>query len=166
MFAGRAIPAAKPSFNLPLRTSAIAKRPLAGENVLFERFIRVKREEPPDIDINFEHQRREEGRQCIFRKYGRDRAAITGVVTSYRTKSALRDVGKALGFPLETVERLAKTAYGNEEQWMTGCNARFAGCVASWNEVRRLRIGLRPLLRRRHELRQVRYAPFPIVVEL
>ncbi|MDQ0085023.1 DNA polymerase III alpha subunit [Variovorax boronicumulans] len=53
-------------------------------------------------------------------KYGRDRAAITGVVTSYCTKSALRDVGNALGFPLETVERLAKTPCGNEEQWITG----------------------------------------------
>ncbi|WP_307616887.1 hypothetical protein [Variovorax boronicumulans] len=58
--------------------------------------------------------------QHIFMKYGRDRAAITGVVTSYCTKSALRDVGNALGFPLETVERLAKTPCGNEEQWITG----------------------------------------------
>ncbi|WP_307601810.1 error-prone DNA polymerase [Variovorax boronicumulans] len=88
-------------------------------NVLFERFISVERKEPPDIDIDFEHQRREEVMQYIFRKYGRDRAAITGVVTSYRTKSALRDVGKALGFPIGTVERLAKTAYGNEEQWIS-----------------------------------------------
>ncbi|MDM0116229.1 error-prone DNA polymerase [Variovorax sp. J22R133] len=88
-------------------------------NVLFERFISVERKEPPDIDIDFEHQRREEVMQYIYRKYGRDRAAITGVITSYRTKSSLRDVGKALGFPLETVERLAKTAYGNEKEWIT-----------------------------------------------
>ncbi|MEJ8852505.1 error-prone DNA polymerase [Variovorax rhizosphaerae] len=88
-------------------------------NVLFERFISVERKEPPDIDIDFEHQRREEVMQYIYRKYGRDRAAITGVITSYRTKSSLRDVGKALGFALETVERLAKTAYGNEKEWIS-----------------------------------------------
>ncbi|MBN8750914.1 MAG: error-prone DNA polymerase [Variovorax sp.] len=91
-------------------------------NVLFERFISVERREPPDIDIDFEHQRREEVMQYIYRKYGRHRAALTGVITSYRTKSALRDVGKALGFPLEVVERLAKTAYGIEGQaWI--CDA-------------------------------------------
>ena len=87
-------------------------------NVLFERFISVERKEPPDIDIDFEHQRREEVMQYIYKKYGRDRAAITGVITSYRTKSSLRDVGKALGFPLETVELLAKTAYGTEGVWI------------------------------------------------
>ncbi|MEB0059338.1 error-prone DNA polymerase [Variovorax sp. LG9.2] len=87
-------------------------------NVLFERFISVERKEPPDIDIDFEHQRREEVMQYIYKKYGRDRAAITGVITSYRTKSSLRDVGKALGFPLETVERLANGAYGIEGQWI------------------------------------------------
>jgi error-prone DNA polymerase len=88
-------------------------------NVLFERFISVERREPPDIDIDFEHQRREEVIQYIYRKYGRERAALTGVITSYRTKSALRDVGKALGMPIETVERLAKTAYGTEAQWIS-----------------------------------------------
>jgi error-prone DNA polymerase len=87
--------------------------------VLFERFIRVKRTGPPDIDINFECQRREERMQHIFLKYCRDRAAIIGVVTSYCTKTALRDVGNALSFPLETVERLAKTPCGKEEQWIT-----------------------------------------------
>ena len=81
---------------------------------LFERFISKERNEPPDIDVDFEHQRREEVMQYIYRKYGRHRAALTGVVTSYRTKSAIRDVGKALGFPLEVVERLAKSAYGIE----------------------------------------------------
>ncbi|MDM0110249.1 error-prone DNA polymerase [Variovorax sp. J22R24] len=88
-------------------------------NVLFERFISVERKEPPDIDIDFEHQRREEVVQYIYRKYGRDRAALTGVVIAYRSKSAIRDVGKALGFALEVVDRLAKTAYGNELQWVS-----------------------------------------------
>ena len=88
-------------------------------NVLFERFISVERKEPPDIDIDFEHQRREEVMQYIYRKYGRDRAALTGVVIAYRSKSAIRDVGKALGFLLEVVDRLAKTAYGTDQQWIS-----------------------------------------------
>ena len=77
-------------------------------SVLFERFISKERNEPPDIDIDFEHQRREEVMQYLYNKYGRDRAALTGVVTTYRPKSAVRDVGKALGFPLETVDAIAK----------------------------------------------------------
>jgi error-prone DNA polymerase len=78
-------------------------------SVLFERFISKERNEPPDIDIDFEHERREEVIQYLYQKYGRDRAALTGVVISYRPKSAIRDVGKALGFDLETLERLAKS---------------------------------------------------------
>ena len=77
-------------------------------SVLFERFISKERNEPPDIDIDFEHERREEVLQYLYAKYGRDRAAITGVVISYRPKSAIRDVGKALGFSLETVDAIAK----------------------------------------------------------
>ncbi|MEO5794680.1 MAG: error-prone DNA polymerase [Rhodoferax sp.] len=76
--------------------------------VLFERFISRERNEPPDIDIDFEHERREEVLQYLYTKYGRDRAALTGVVICYRPKSAIRDVGKALGFPLETLDVLAK----------------------------------------------------------
>ena len=77
-------------------------------SVLFERFISKERNEPPDIDIDFEHERRNEVLQYLHRKYGRDRAAITGVVQTYRPKSAIRDVGKALGFSLETVDAIAK----------------------------------------------------------
>jgi error-prone DNA polymerase len=77
-------------------------------SVLFERFISKERNEPPDIDIDFEHERREEVLQYLYTKYGRDRAAITGVVISYRPKSAIRDVGKALGFSPETVDAIAK----------------------------------------------------------
>jgi error-prone DNA polymerase len=88
-------------------------------NVLFERFISEERLEAPDIDIDFEHQRREEAMQYIYEKYGRDRAALTAVAISYRTKSALRDVGKAMGVPDETIERLAKTAYGTDEKWIS-----------------------------------------------
>ena len=76
--------------------------------VLFERFISRERDEPPDIDVDFEHQRREEVIQYIYRKYGRDRAALTATVICYRPRSALRDVGKALGLDLTQVDRLVK----------------------------------------------------------
>ncbi|CAN0423926.1 unnamed protein product, partial [Phaeothamnion confervicola] len=72
-------------------------------NGLFERFISRERNEPPDIDVDFEHDRREEVIQYIYEKYGRDRAAIAATVISYRSKSALRDLGRALGFSLEQV---------------------------------------------------------------
>ena len=105
-------------------------------SVLFERFISVERREPPDIDIDFEHQRREEVMQYIYRKYGRDRAALTGVVTSYRTKSALRDVGKALGFAIDRVEQLTKTAYGTPEQWISDACLQECGLDPSAKRVR------------------------------
>ncbi|MCC6427308.1 MAG: error-prone DNA polymerase [Phycisphaerales bacterium] len=78
-------------------------------SVLFERFISKERNEPPDIDIDFEHERREEVLQYIYSKYGRERAALTAEVISYRGKSAIRDVGKALGLSLDLVDRLAKS---------------------------------------------------------
>ena len=77
--------------------------------MLFERFISRERDEPPDIDVDFEHERREEVIQYLYRKYGRERAALTATVITYRPKSALRDVGKALGFDLDQVDRLAKS---------------------------------------------------------
>ncbi len=77
-------------------------------DVLFERFISKERNEPPDIDIDFEHERREEVIQYIYAKYGRDRAAICAEVISYRGRSAVRDVGKALGLPLDVIDRVAK----------------------------------------------------------
>lgn len=76
-------------------------------DMLFERFMSRERNEPPDIDIDFEHERREEVIQYIYAKYGRDRAAIAAEVISYRGRSAIRDVGKALGFGLDTVDSLA-----------------------------------------------------------
>jgi error-prone DNA polymerase len=77
-------------------------------NVLFERFISKERDEPPDIDIDFEHERREEVIQHLYQKYGRDRAALTAEVISYRGRSAVRDVGKAMGLSLDAVAALAK----------------------------------------------------------
>jgi len=77
--------------------------------MLFERFISKERNEPPDIDVDFEHERREEVIQYLYAKYGRERAALAATVISYRPKSAMRDVGKALGFDLEQVDRLSKS---------------------------------------------------------
>jgi len=76
--------------------------------LLFERFISKERDEPPDIDVDFEHERREEVIQYIYGKYGRHRAALTAEVITYRSRSAIRDVGKALGLSLDCVDRLAK----------------------------------------------------------
>ena len=81
--------------------------------MLFERFVSKERNEPPDIDVDFEHQRREEVIQYIYAKYGRERAALAAAVITYRTRSALRDAGRALGFPLESIDRLA----GNLAWW-------------------------------------------------
>src|SRR2546430_6168120 len=78
-------------------------------NMLFERFVSKERNEPPDIDVDFEHQRREEVIQYVYRKYTRSRAALAATVICYRAKSALRDVGKALGFPPEEIDRAAKS---------------------------------------------------------
>ncbi|HUO95318.1 MAG TPA: PHP domain-containing protein, partial [Steroidobacteraceae bacterium] len=77
--------------------------------LLFERFISKERGEPPDIDIDFEHQRREEVIQHIYEKYGRERAAIAATVISYRRRSAMRDVGKVLGLSLEQVDALSRS---------------------------------------------------------
>src|SRR5438477_5678183 len=76
-------------------------------STLFERFISRERNEPPDIDVDFEHQRREEVMQYVYKKYGRDRAALAATLITYRPKSAVRDVGKALGLDLAQVDRLA-----------------------------------------------------------
>jgi error-prone DNA polymerase len=77
-------------------------------DLLFERFISAARNEPPDIDIDFEHERREEVIQYVYQKYGRDRAAMTAEVITYRGRSAVRDVGKAMGLGLDTVDQMAK----------------------------------------------------------
>jgi len=86
-------------------------------SLLFERFISAERNEPPDIDVDFEHQRREEVIQYIYRKYGRHRTALTAVVICYRPRSALRDVGRALGIDLQRIELLSKSM-----NWFDGRN--------------------------------------------
>jgi error-prone DNA polymerase len=83
--------------------------------MLFERFISKERNEPPDIDVDFEHERREEVIQYLYHKYGRERAALAATVICYRPRSALRDVGKALGVTPAAIDRLAKSI-----QWWDG----------------------------------------------
>ena len=88
--------------------------------MLFERFISRERDEPPDIDVDFEHERREEVIQYVYRKYGRDRAALAATVITYRPRSAIRDMGKALGFSLTQVDQLARnTAWWDNPEGFT-----------------------------------------------
>ena len=81
-------------------------------DLLFERFVSAERNEPPDIDVDFEHERREEVIQYIYAKYGRHRAGLTATVVSYRPRSAIREAGKALGLSEDTVDILARTVWG------------------------------------------------------
>jgi error-prone DNA polymerase len=85
--------------------------------LLFERFISSARNEPPDIDVDFEHERREEVIQYIYRKYGRDRAAIVATVTQQHQKGAMRDVGKAMGLSTDTVNRLSGAIWQFTDEW-------------------------------------------------
>jgi len=91
-------------------------------DVLFERFVSRERNEAPDIDVDFEHERREEVLQYLYAKYGRDRAGMTAEVITYRPRSAIRDVGRALGLPPEAIDRLAKRIdhWGGREQGAGG----------------------------------------------
>jgi len=84
----------------------------ARSNLLFERFMSPERHEPPDIDVDFEHERREEVIQAIYERYGREHAAMVSEVICYRGKSALREVGKAWGLSLDQVDRLSMTITG------------------------------------------------------
>jgi error-prone DNA polymerase len=88
-------------------------------DLLFERFISKERLEPPDIDVDFEHSRREEVMQYVYRRYGRHRAAIIATVIHYRPRSAIRDVGKALGLTEDMTAALADTVWGS---WGSGLN--------------------------------------------
>src|SRR5437016_9363143 len=88
-------------------------------DLLFERFISKERLEPPDIDVDFEHSRREEVMQYVYRRYGRHRAAIIATVIHYRPRSAIRDVGKALGLTEDVTAALANTVWGS---WGKGLN--------------------------------------------
>jgi len=88
--------------------------------LLFERFISSARNEPPDIDVDFEHERREEIIQYIYDKYGRDRAAIVATVTQQHQKGAIRDVGKAMGLSVDTINRLSGSLWEYTDEWFEG----------------------------------------------
>ncbi len=99
-------------------------------DLLFARFVSKERSEPPDIDIDFENDRREEVIQYIYNKYGRDHAALTGTIISYKARSAIRDVGKVFGLSLEVVDQLARALH------------RWTGTLLSFEELRAM--GLDP----------------------
>ncbi len=85
-------------------------------DLLFERFISAERDEPPDIDVDFEHERREEVIQYIYQKYGRERAGLAATIISYRARSAVRDVGKAMGLSEDLVGVLARQTWGSSRK--------------------------------------------------
>jgi error-prone DNA polymerase len=96
-------------------------------DVLFERFVSRERNEAPDIDVDFEHERREEVLQYLYEKYGRERAGLTAEAICYRTRSAVRDVGKALGFSLDRVDALAKQVEGHHREMKLAERCRQVG---------------------------------------
>ncbi|MDP1867689.1 MAG: error-prone DNA polymerase [Bradyrhizobium sp.] len=96
-------------------------------DLLFERFISRERLEPPDIDVDFEHSRREEVMQYVYRRYGRHRAAIIATVIHYRPRSAIRDVGKALGLTEDVTAALADTVWGSWGKGLNEMQVRQAG---------------------------------------
>ena len=113
---------------------------------LFERFISKERNEPPDIDVDFEHRRREEVIQYIYKKYGRERAALAATVICYRPRSAVRDVAKALGLAPEEAAVLARAARHAGREGLTGDLLREAGLDPRRPELRRLRVLVRDLI--------------------
>ena len=99
-------------------------------DLLFERFVSAARNEPPDIDVDFEHERREEVIQYLYRKYGRSRAGLTATVITYRTRSAVRDAGKALGLSEDAISALLGTVWGSSSERIPEQQAKAAGLDA------------------------------------
>jgi error-prone DNA polymerase len=99
----------------------------APSDLLFERFVSAARDEPPDIDVDFEHERREEVIQYIYDRYGRARAGLAATVIRYRPKSAIRDVGKVLGLSLDLVGKLADVVWGRGRDGLEERHVREAG---------------------------------------
>jgi error-prone DNA polymerase len=105
--------------------------------LLFARFLSKERREPPDIDVDFEHERREEVIQNVYRRYGRDHAALTATVISYRPRSAIRDVGKALGLTEDVTAALAGTVWGSWGAEISDGQIRQAGLDPANPMIRR-----------------------------
>ncbi|MBC7520104.1 MAG: PHP domain-containing protein, partial [Sandarakinorhabdus sp.] len=110
----------------------------ARHNLLFSRFISEERKEPPDIDVDFEHERREEVMQYIYARYGRDRAAIAATVIHYRPRSAVREVGKVLGLSEDVTARLTSTVWGSFSSHMEKSRFAESGFDADSPEIVRL----------------------------
>lgn len=106
-------------------------------DLLFERFLSQERREPPDIDVDFEHSRREEVMQYVFNRYGRHRAAIVATVIHYRPRSAIRDVGKALGLTEDVTAALADTVWGSWGDGVSDVQIRQAGFDPKNGMIRR-----------------------------
>ncbi|HVY19991.1 MAG TPA: error-prone DNA polymerase [Bauldia sp.] len=109
-----------------LRITEVDPRMIEG-GLLFERFLSEKRNEPPDIDVDFEHERREEVMQYVYEKYGRDRTSLTSTVITYRARSAIRDVGKVFGLSEDTIDALASTTWGWSDEGLPDKDVRRAG---------------------------------------
>jgi len=107
------------------------------QDLLFSRFISASRGEPPDIDVDFEHERREEVMQYIYRRYGRDRAAIVATVIHYRPRMAIRQVGKALGLTDDITAAMANTVWGSYGDGVPDEHIRQAGLDPEAPEIRR-----------------------------
>ncbi len=107
--------------------------------LLFSRFLSEERDEPPDIDVDFEHERREEIMQYIYRRFGRERAGIAATVIHYRPRSTLREVGKALGLTEDVTSRLASTIWGNWGDDVPEARVEQAGFDIANPEIARLK---------------------------
>jgi error-prone DNA polymerase len=115
-------------------------------DLLFERFMSPERREPPDIDVDFEHERREEVIQYIYQRYGRERAGIAATVISYRTRSAMRDVGRVFGFSDDTISALSGTVWGHASSGVTAVDAQRVGLDASTMKLKQALILARTLI--------------------
>ena len=109
-------------------------------NLLFSRFVSADRNEPPDIDVDFEHERREEVMQYIYRRYGRHRAGIAATVAHYRPRSALREVGKVLGLSDDITNRISSTIWGSRSNTMNEKRITETGFDLNNPEIARLNI--------------------------
>ncbi len=110
----------------------------ARSDVLFERFVSAARDEPPDIDVDFEHERREEVIQYIYARYGRERAGLAATVIRYRSRSALREVAKVLGIAQDKAAALARTVWGRSSRGLDPAQAAEAGMDAATPEIARM----------------------------